>query len=256
VALVWNRQHRPVAAASSARAQQDRSSLELPDPAGQDSEPSADTASVLPSSKVRVSTFLANYFGDRWDEVRELTKPSQALLDSSIDPSLIPPWPEVAPEMLADLDAVCRDNADQIRNALAWNEAGKGTSDADFSAMAYNPDGKTLAAPDVARIRAALKSYDDEIGNLAKQRSALELRALQNEFDKGRYEAAPILRVMPNRLRRGRLCSLKVFATNNWNMTLGFVQGDSPEFDAVNATIQDLREARLQTALELIADTK
>jgi hypothetical protein len=202
---------------------------------------------------VKAGEYLAAYFGTRWDEVREFTRLSQKDLDALIDPALIPPWQTVEPQMLADLEASCADVEGQAQEALKWDESGRLTDSIDFSAPAFNPGHKTMTASDITGLRAAMKPFDDEIRDVALHRAVLMLPALKNAYQKGQYEKSPVVRVMPKRLRGGHVCALKILVADNWNMVIGFVEGDSPEYDAASALIEDIRRARLDKARELVA---
>jgi hypothetical protein len=106
---------------------------------------------------------------------------------------------------------------------------------------------------DVEQIRAVVKAVDQDIRDLAQQRARYEYEALMVAFKKGQYEKAPLLRVMPAHLRHGHIASLKVMSADNWNMAIGFLDGDSAEYDAANTLIQEMRRSRFDKARQLIA---
>ena len=214
---------------------------------------SANSRPSTPAARVTVGEYLAAYFGTRWEEVREFARLSQKDLSALIDPDLVPPWQEVEPLMLADLEASCADVDGQVREALKWDESGRLTDAIDFSTRAFNPNHKTMTAWDIDALRAAMKPFDAEIRELAVHRAVLMLPALKEAYHTGQYEKSPIVRVMPKRLRGGHVCTLKILVADNWNMIIGFVEGDSPEYDAASALIQDARRARLEKVLELVA---
>jgi hypothetical protein len=227
--------------------------------AGVEQSSDARSSDGVPSTQatmVSVSQYLSAYFGTRWDEVREFTRLSQKDLDALIDPALIPPWHDVEPQMLADLEASCADVEGQAREALKWDESGRLTDTIDFAASALNSDHKTMTASDIDGLRAAIAPFDAAIRELALHRAILMLPALMDAYRRGECERSPIVRVMPKRLRGGHVCALKILVADNWNMIIGFVEGDSPDYDAASAQIQDARRARFDKALELIARIK
>jgi hypothetical protein len=215
-----------------------------------------DEGAAPAAAVVTLGSYLGTYFGPRWEQVRPSTGLPQEALAQRIDPASIPRWEDVEPQMLADLETSCADIERQAEDALKWDDAGHRTDTFDFSAPVINPDQKTLTAADLQTIRAALQPFDDSIRDSALSRAALMLPALKDAYAAGSYEKAPFVRVLPERLRDAHLCAMKVFATDSWNMVLGFVEGDSPAYDAANEMVQQTRIARLKKAIELVASIK
>lgn len=208
------------------------------------------------ASIVTVGAFLETYFGDRWESVRASTKPPQQLLDQFIDAESIPQWAEVEQGMLKDLEDSRPSVDEQVREALKWDDKGTTSGDVDLTGPLLNPTAKVLSAQDIAVIRASLEKLDSDIHQLVLERNEAELAALRDEFARGRFEKAPFVKVMPERLSHGHVCALLCLAAGRWNMTIGFIQGDSAEYDAASALIAELRRVRMQTVQEFIAQAK
>jgi hypothetical protein len=254
--FVWRKSSARVVAASVSQATRPETRGELGDQSLSDTATArshADASERLDRSKIAVGAFLADYFGARWQEVREATRPSSEFLESMIDPALIPRWGDVEPQMLDDLRAATMDSDDRMQQALSWDGKGLTTDQVDFSTRDFNPKGKALSMADVEQIRAVVKAVDQDIRDLAQQRARYEYEALMVAFKKGQYEKAPLLRVMPAHLRHGHIASLKVMSADNWNMAIGFLDGDSAEYDAANTLIQEMRRSRFDKARQLIA---
>lgn len=196
---------------------------------------------------VTVREYLAAYWGAKWPELMtHIPLETLPFLDQLIDPSQIPPWQAVLPEIRAHI------REGFLAQRTAWIEGYRDRDrDVILTGAILNENSRPLSQVQKVQLQSIVDRYSTRIEALAAESFDLTAEADEQIWDNGLYSACPLVAVkLDSATRRtGALQLIRSTSSRSWFVSYTIDSSDWPLLADVLAQMSALSDECKQEAL-------
>jgi hypothetical protein len=205
----------------------------------------------LPDGNVSIMQLLSRYAPDRVEEAALVVQSQGRSLDDLVDTRRVAPWERAEPKLRRAI-VECGSEDKRFLSRLGWGNDQQ-TPDVDFRAAAYNPTGAALTDKDLESVRTVARDFDSKLVELIEVENVFLQQALQARWERGEFEAIPVISLPAKRAVGQRTILTRYAAIDDWTVSMSLHTGDAPPYDDAVRNTDAVRAQRRAAVRDRIA---